>query len=86
MRGDGRIFQRGGTFWIAYYLRGKEYRESAGTSDEKKAQRFLKHRLNEVGADQIGAQAFVEPKQKRVTVSELLDNLEAVVTVGYLVE
>jgi hypothetical protein len=76
MRGEGRLFQRGSTFWIAYYLRGKEYRESAKTPDEKKAQRFLKRRLKEVGADQIGAQAFVEPKQQRVTVSELLDNLE----------
>ena len=76
-RGCGRTFQRGNVFWIAYYLRGKEFRESSGTSDEKKARRFLKHRLKEVGADQIGVQSFIAPKQQRVTVSELLDNLEA---------
>jgi integrase len=31
----------------------------------------------EVGADKIGAKTFVAPKQERVTVSELLDALEA---------
>ena len=31
-RGNGRIFQRKGSafMWCAYYLRGKEYRESTG--------------------------------------------------------
>jgi integrase len=78
-RGDGRIFQRrGSTFlWCAYYLRGKEYRESTGETDEKKAGKYLKRRLKEVGADQIGAKSFIGPQQERLTVSELLDALKA---------
>lgn len=43
MRGDGRIFKRSGSsfYWCAYYLRGKQYRESTGETDEVKAQKFL---------------------------------------------
>ena len=79
MRGNGRIFQRKGSafLWCAYYLRGKEYRESTGETDPNKAEKFLKRRLKEVGADQIGAKAFVGPQQERIKFSELLDALEA---------
>jgi integrase len=62
--------------WCAYYLRGKEYRESTGTADEAKARKFLKRRIKEVGADQIGVAAFVGPQQERTKVSSLLDALE----------
>lgn len=76
MRGDGRIFQRKDIWWIAYYHRGKEVRESTHSTDEKDAEKLLKHRRNEVGADKLGVKAFVGPKQDRVMVSELLDALE----------
>jgi integrase len=78
-RGDGRIFTRKGTayLWCAYFLRGKEYRESAGTTDLQAAEKFLKRRLKEVGADQIGKAAFVGPQQERIKVGKLLDALEA---------
>lgn len=78
-RGTGRIFPRKGSafLWCAYYLRGKEYRESTGQTDPTKAEKFLKHRLKEVGADQIGAKSFIGPKQERIKVSELLAALEA---------
>ena len=79
MRGNGRIFKRNGSsrLWCAYYLRGKEFRESTGETDSNKAEKFLKRRLKEVGADQIGAKAFVGPQQERVKIAELLDALEA---------
>src|SRR5262249_58142739 len=35
-RGEGRTFPRGGVLWIAYYHRGKEIRESAKTTDQRK--------------------------------------------------
>ena len=78
-RGDGRIFQRKGTgsWWCAYYLRGKEYRESTGETEQKKGQKFLDRKLKEVHADQIGAKSFVGPQQERIKVAELLDALEA---------
>ena len=42
MRGTGRVFQRGRVYWIAYYHRGKEIRESAHTEDERKARKLLR--------------------------------------------
>jgi integrase len=75
-RGSGRVFLRGSTWWVSYYLRGREHRESARTSDEQKAEKFLKHRLREVAADLLGARPFVSPKQQRLTVSDLLNGLE----------
>jgi integrase len=60
----------------AYFLRGKEYRESTGETDPKKAQQFLKRRMKEVGADQIGKATFVGPQQERIKVCKLLDALE----------
>jgi integrase len=77
-RGDGRVFSRKGSafIWCAYYLRGKEYRESTGTADPLKAAKFLKRRLKEVGADQIGIATFVGPQQERTKVDKLLDALE----------
>jgi integrase len=55
---EGSVF-----WWCAYYLRGREYRESAEQT--------------EVHADQIGAKPFIGPQQERIKVSELLDALEA---------
>lgn len=77
-RGDGRIFTRKGSalLWCAYYLRGKEYRESTGTADPDKAAKYLKRRLMEVGADKIGKATFVGPQQERMKVSRLLEALE----------
>jgi integrase len=79
MRGDGRLFtyKNSSKIWCAYYLRGKEFRESTGETDPKKAEKYLKRRLRETGADLIGAKPFVGPKQERVTVEELLKALEA---------
>ncbi|MBZ5598122.1 MAG: site-specific integrase [Acidobacteriia bacterium] len=75
MKGQGRVFKRGNVLWISYYLRGTEHRESARTTDSKLAERFLRHRLKEVGADAIGAKPFVTPQMQRATVGELLDAL-----------
>src|ERR1700734_381330 len=83
-QGSGRIFQRKGRdgvltsayYWCAYYLRGKEYRQSTEETDPSKAEKFLKRKLKEVGADQIGAKTFVSPQQERVKVVDLLDALE----------
>jgi integrase len=78
-RGRGRIFARKGStiLWCAYYLRGKEFRESTGTAEPDQAEKFLKRRLKEIGADEIGARSFVGPNQERIKVSQLFDALEA---------
>jgi hypothetical protein len=43
MRGMGRIFKRANSahWWIAFYLRGKEFRESSGSPNQKDAEKLL---------------------------------------------
>jgi integrase len=83
-RGRGRIFTRKGSamIWCAYYLRGKEYRESTGETNPDRAGKYLKHRLKEVGADQLGIKKFVGPAQQRITVNQLLEALKVRFTVS----
>jgi integrase len=76
-RGDGWIFQRGRIFHIGYYVNGESFRESTRQTDEAKAKKFLKQRMDEKGADRIGAKRFIGPKQERVTVNTILDDLVA---------
>jgi len=47
-RGQGRLFQRGQTWWAQYYFHGQQVRISTGETDEKRAGKFLKHKLAEV--------------------------------------
>lgn len=79
LRESGRIFKRSKSvnWWIAYMHRGREIRESSGSTNPKDAERLLKHRLREIGADRLGARRFVGPEAERVRVGELLDALEA---------
>lgn len=83
MRGDGRIFQRGEIYWVAYYLRGKEHREAAKTKDGKNtgdpiaAMKFLRARLKEVHADEVGGRTFTTPQACRLTVHDLVEALKA---------
>lgn len=78
MRGQGRVFKRkhSAHWWLSYYVRGREIRESSGSPDRKVAERLLKHRRKEIGADQLGLKPFVGPAQERITVAELLQDLE----------
>lgn len=66
-RGDGRVFQRGRRWWIAYYVAGVEHRESAGDT-ERDAGHRLRGRLAEIHSGR-----FIGPQRERVTVNELLD-------------
>jgi integrase len=78
-RGQGRTFQRGGQWWISYYApkegRSVEHREAAGDT-EKKANKLLDQRLKEIAAHKLGLRVFQGPRQERVTVEELLKDLE----------
>ena len=70
MRGEGRVFQRGSRWWIAYYVKHAgqsiEKREPGGKT-EREAHKKLKHRRKEIGA---------QPEADRVTIDELLCALE----------
>ena len=55
MRGNGRVFQRGSIWWVAYYDNGREHRESSGSRDRKDAVRRLRQRLGEMAAGALHA-------------------------------
>ncbi len=69
MKGDGRVFRRGGQWWIDYYAGSKRVREPAGTSKAKaKAKLKALHRDLRDGA-------YLAPEQRLATVDDLLDDL-----------
>jgi len=68
MRGQGRVFQRGNRWWLAYWVRGKEFRESGGNT-KADAKRKLKARLGEINEG-----SFTGLREERITVNQLLDD------------
>lgn len=78
-RGRGRIYQRAGSsmWWMRFYKRGKQVRMSTGETDEVKAERALKRKLQERDGELSGGKRMLLPAQERTRVSELLDNLES---------
>lgn len=74
MRGMGRIFQRGPVYWIAYYHRGQEHRESTsatGKKGETAAAKLLKKRMGEIGRGRL-----IGPQEERVTFEDMSADLE----------
>lgn len=65
--GEGNVFLRGKWYWVQYSVNGHRRRESAKTTDERKAHKFLREKLT-------AAQGGATPVTK-VLVTELLDNL-----------
>lgn len=92
-RGEGRVYSRAGSrfWWVAYYHNGKQKREPAlfntgkrkgskieATAENREAaEKFLKHRIGEMTAERYGGPAFVGPEQRRITVAQMIDALEA---------
>jgi len=77
MRGMGRIFKRGSVWWIAFYHRGREIRESTvtlkppqGAESESQAQKCLKRRLTEIHSGR-----FI-PDEEKLTFEEMVKDLE----------
>ena len=66
LRGMGRIFRRGPIYWIAYYHRGNEYRESSRSENEAQARKLLKKRIGEVATGQL-----IGPSEERVSFDDL---------------
>jgi integrase len=73
--GNGRVFLRGRIYHVAYCRNGHEFSESAKTTDENKAKKFLAKRLAE-----SQKRDFVGPSEKRLT----LDDLEAAIEADYV--
>jgi len=70
MRGIGRIYQRGSTWWIGYSHRGHEYRESSGSDNEAQAKKLLKKRLGEIGRGRL-----IGPVEEKVTFDEMAQDI-----------
>ncbi len=70
-RGTGRIYRqkKSSIWWIKFYRNGKPLRESTGTSDKRKATRFLNHRMAEVATGK-----FVGAQVERVKIEELAED------------
>ena len=70
-RGSGSIYKQknNAVWWIKYYRDGKPIRESAKTTDEHKAEKFLRQRLGEIAAGN-----FAGPAVERIKVTELADD------------
>jgi integrase len=75
-RGEGSLYLRGSTFWICVYANGKQVRESTQTGDEERAKKYLRHKLKEVGALELAGKALITSRDRRKTVSDLMDALE----------
>jgi len=66
LRGLGRTFQRGTVWWVAYYYRNKEIRESSHSDKETDARKLLKKRLGEIGRGRL-----VGPSEEKVTFEDV---------------
>ena len=53
-RGSGSVYQRGKTWWVAYYdSEGKQVCESAKTTDKMEARRILQARLGQLAEGRL---------------------------------
>ncbi|MGH8012726.1 MAG: tyrosine-type recombinase/integrase [Candidatus Binataceae bacterium] len=68
--GDGSIYLRGSTYWISYWHRGIQHRESAHTAKEGAARKLLRERLTDLGRGRTAAITA-----DKVTFSELAQAL-----------
>jgi integrase len=72
VRGQGRIYTRNGHFWIAYYHRGTQIRESVaqvvGKNTRAAAEKLLRARTRTAGTPD-----FVTPANERLLVEPLLE-------------
>jgi hypothetical protein len=57
----GRVFRRGIIYWIEYWHRGKQYRESSRSTKKSEARKLLKKRLGETGLGKL-----IGPIEERV--------------------
>src|SRR5215813_6095055 len=67
---DGRITAQESPFWwIAYYHRGKEYRESSESANETAALKLLRQRVKDLGRGRIG------PVEEKITFEAMAEDL-----------
>jgi len=72
MRGDGRLYQRGRVWWVAWSFRGRERRESSKSRDKAVAKRLLRIRVGQIAK---GERPSLGDHQ--VSVGQILDHYAA---------
>jgi len=78
MRGDGRIFKRGETWWMSFYVDGKEQRQSTKTNDEEKALKVWHKKLKEKHShEEDPTKPFLTQRQRKRSIADLLDALKS---------
>jgi integrase len=70
-RGMGRVFQRGEIWWVAYWHRGKEFRETSRSAKKVDADKLLKRRLGEIGRGRL-----IGPSEEKITFEMLAADFE----------
>jgi integrase len=71
------VFLRGSTYWVQFYVDGRQMRESSKTGDPMKAEKYLRGRLKEVHAHELDAsRPFISRSDKLRTIAELMDALK----------
>jgi integrase len=70
IRGTGRVFKRGTAYWISYYFRGHEYRESSHSVNENDAVKLLRKRLGQVGNSRLTV------NEEKITFAEMAEDFK----------
>ena len=70
LRGMGRTYKRGETWWVQYRHLGRLYRESSGSCRQSQAVKLLRRRLGEIGRGRL-----VGPDVERTTFEDLAEML-----------
>src|SRR5262245_5572838 len=73
--GEGRLYKQATSkhWWVEYWFRGVQYRESTSTEDEGLAKAFLQKRIAEKRAALAGLMDFSGPQH--TTVADLANQL-----------
>ena len=81
MRGDGRVFQRSQIWWVAYYVDGREHRESSKSRERKEAVRLLRRRIGEIAS---GTAQHLPASRRAITRAATMHDLFDLVEHHYL--
>jgi len=65
-RGLGRVFKRGNVWWVEYWFRGEQHRESSHSTTPGAAVKLLKRRQGEMGRGRL-----IGPDAERLTFKDL---------------
>jgi integrase len=68
----GSIYRRGEIWWIKYYRNGRAMRESSESSRESDAKKLLAIREGDIARG-----LPISPRQARITIAELLEDVKA---------